>query len=121
MGARLPRWIGIETAQSLDNIFKRRGRLLDRGNQRISKLPQQQPITALEIDPKRAFYLAMMPHCCEGAMSVSQGNFLDHVDKGAGYFGTFFNAMLMTPPRCQTTISGMRWRRGIVSHPAAHW
>jgi hypothetical protein len=43
----------------------------------------------------------MMPHCREGAMSVSQTNFLDHVGKGPGYFGTFFNAILMTPPRRQ--------------------
>jgi hypothetical protein len=37
--------------------------------------------------------------CAEKA--VSQTNFLDHVAKGAGYFGTFFNAILMTPPRRQ--------------------
>jgi hypothetical protein len=43
----------------------------------------------------------MMPHCREGAMSVSQTNFPDHVGKGPGYFGTFFNAILMTPPRRQ--------------------
>jgi hypothetical protein len=42
-----------------------------------------------------------MPHCREGAMSVSQTNFLDHMGKGPGYFGTFFNAILMTPPRRQ--------------------
>ena len=34
-------------------------------------------------------------------MSVSQTNFLDHLGKGLGYFGTFFNAILMTPPRHQ--------------------
>jgi hypothetical protein len=43
----------------------------------------------------------MMPHCRLGAMWVSQTNFLDHVGKGAGYFGTFFDAILMTPPRQQ--------------------
>jgi hypothetical protein len=35
------------------------------------------------------------------AMSVSQTNFLDHVGKGPGYFGTFFNAILRTPARRQ--------------------
>jgi hypothetical protein len=64
-------------------------------------LPRQQKITAIEIEPSRAAYLAMMPHCREGAMSVSRRNFLDHVGKGPGYFGTFFNAILMTPPRRQ--------------------
>jgi len=34
-------------------------------------------------------------------MSVSQTNFLDHVGKGCGYFGTFLNAIPMTPPRRQ--------------------
>ena len=34
-------------------------------------------------------------------MSVTQTNFLDHVGKGPGYVGTFFNAILMTPPRHQ--------------------
>jgi len=34
-------------------------------------------------------------------MSVSQTDFLNHVGKGPGYFGTFFNAILMTPPRRQ--------------------
>jgi len=43
----------------------------------------------------------MMPHCRVGAMSVSQTNFLDHMGKGPGYFGTSFNAILMTPPRRQ--------------------
>src|SRR5215469_11586360 len=43
----------------------------------------------------------MMPHYRAGAMSVSQTNFLDHVGKGPGYFGTFFDAILMTPPRSQ--------------------
>jgi hypothetical protein len=65
----------------------------------IANLPLRQQITAIEIDPSRAAHLAMMPHCREGAMSVSQTNFLDHVGKGSGYFGTFFNAILMTPPR----------------------
>jgi hypothetical protein len=67
----------------------------------IAKLPRQQQITAIEIDPNRAAHLAMTPHCREGAMSVSQANFLDHVAKGPGYFGIFFNAILMTPPRRQ--------------------
>jgi hypothetical protein len=67
----------------------------------IAKLPRQQQITAIEIDSSKAANLAMMPHCREGAMSVSQTNFLGHVGKGRGYFGTFFNAILMTPPRCQ--------------------
>jgi hypothetical protein len=31
---------------------------------------------------------SMMPHCREGAMSVSQTNFHDHLVRGAGYFGT---------------------------------
>lgn len=43
----------------------------------------------------------MMPHWRDGAMSVSQTNFLNHVGKGSGYFGAFFNAILMTPPRHQ--------------------
>ena len=43
----------------------------------------------------------MMPHYRAGAMSVSQTNFMDHVGKGPGYFGTFFNAILMTPARRQ--------------------
>jgi hypothetical protein len=64
-------------------------------------LPRQQRITAIEIDPTRAAHLAMMPHCRLGAMSVSQMNFLDHVGKGPGYFGTFFNTILMTPLRRQ--------------------
>ena len=64
----------------------------------IAKLPREQQITAIEIDPTRAAHLAMMPHCREGAMSVSQTDFLDYVGKGPGYFGTFFNAILMTPP-----------------------
>jgi hypothetical protein len=64
----------------------------------IAQLPPQQRITAIEVDPTRAAHLAMMPHCRKGAMSVSQTNFLDHVGKGPGYFGTFFNAILMTPP-----------------------
>jgi hypothetical protein len=67
----------------------------------IAKLPRQQPITAIKIDPARAAYLAMMPHFREGAMSVSQTNFLNHVGKRPGYFGTFFNAILMAPPRRQ--------------------
>ena len=54
-------------------------------------------------------------------MSVSQTNFVDHVGTGPGYFGTFFNAILMTPPRRRMKISGMSWRRGIASRPAAHW
>jgi len=41
----------------------------------------------------------MMPHCRVGAMSVSITNFLDHVGKGRGYFGTLFDPILMTPPR----------------------
>ena len=56
----------------------------------IRKLPLRQQIKAIEIDPTRAAYLARMPHCRQGAMSVSQANFLDHVGKGPGYFGTFF-------------------------------
>jgi len=67
----------------------------------ITKLSRHQQITAIEIDPTRAAKLAMMPHCREGAMSVSQTNFLDHLGKGSGYFGTFFNAILMSPPRRQ--------------------
>jgi hypothetical protein len=67
----------------------------------IVGLPRQQQITVIEIDPKRAAHLAMMPHCRVGAMSVSQTNLLDHVGKGSGYFGTFFDAILMTPPRRQ--------------------
>jgi hypothetical protein len=43
----------------------------------------------------------MMPHCRHGASSVSRTNFLNHVGKGAGHFGTFFDAILMTPPRHQ--------------------
>jgi hypothetical protein len=80
-----------------DRVFEPsagRGRL-------IAKLPRQQQITAIEIDPSRAAHLAMMPHGREGAMSVSQTNFLDQVGQGPGYFRTFFNAILMTPPRCQ--------------------
>jgi hypothetical protein len=45
---------------------------------------------------------SMMPHCRKGAMSVSQTNFHDHVAKGAGHFGTFFNVVLMAPPRSQS-------------------
>ena len=67
----------------------------------IAKLPRQQRITAIEVDPNRVTHLAMTPHCREGAMSVSQTNFLGHVGKGHGYFGTFFNTILMTPPRRQ--------------------
>jgi hypothetical protein len=67
----------------------------------IAKLPRQPRITAIEIDPTRVAHLAMMPHCREGAMLVSQANFLDHVGKGPGYFGTFFNTILMTPTRRQ--------------------
>jgi hypothetical protein len=67
----------------------------------IANFPLRQQITAIEIDPSRAAHLAMMPHCREGAMSVFQTNFLDHVGKGPGYFGTFFHAILITPPRCQ--------------------
>jgi hypothetical protein len=67
----------------------------------IAKLPREQQITAIEIDPGRAADLAMMPLCREGAMSVSQTNFLDHVSRGQGYSGTFFDAILMTPPRRQ--------------------
>jgi len=47
----------------------------------IAKLSRQQQITDIEIVPTRAAHLAMMPHCREGAMSVSQTNFLDHVGK----------------------------------------
>jgi hypothetical protein len=53
-----------------------------------------------EID-QGAAHRAMMPHCRLGAMSVSQTRFLDHVDKGPGYYGTFFNAILMTLLRRQ--------------------
>jgi hypothetical protein len=67
----------------------------------IANLPRKQEITAIEIDPAKAAYLAMMPHCREGAMSVSQTNFLGHVGKGPGYFGTLFDVVLMTPPRHQ--------------------
>jgi hypothetical protein len=71
------------------------------GGRLIAKLPRRQEITAIEIDPTKAAHLAMMPHSRDGGMSVSQTNFLDHVGKGAGYFGTFFDAILMTPPRHQ--------------------
>ena len=67
----------------------------------IARLPRQQQITAIEIDPNRVAHLAMMPHFREGAMSVSQTNFLNHVGKRPGYFGTFFNTILMTPTRRQ--------------------
>ena len=67
----------------------------------IARLPRQQQITAIEIDPNRVAHLAMMPHFREGAMSVSQTNFLNHIGKRPGYFGTFFNAILMAPPRRQ--------------------
>ena len=53
------------------------------GGRLIAKLPRQQQITAIEIDPARAAHLAMMPHCRLGAISVSQTNFLDHVGKDA--------------------------------------
>jgi hypothetical protein len=46
-------------------------------------------------------------HCRHGAMSVSQTSFLDHVDKGLGYYVTFFNAILMTPPTARMKISSM--------------
>jgi hypothetical protein len=78
----------------------------------IAKLPQQQQITTIETEPSRAAYLAMMPHCREGAMSVSQANFLHHLGKGPGYFGRFFDAILMTPPRRQNED---------VSHVMAAW
>jgi hypothetical protein len=71
----------------------------------IAKLPLQQQITAIEFDPTRAAHRAMMPHCRHGAISVSQTSFLDHVDKGLGYCGTFFNAILMTPPAARMKIS----------------
>jgi 16S rRNA G1207 methylase RsmC len=67
----------------------------------ITELPRQQQITLLKFDSSRAANLAMMPHCRQGAMPVCQTNFLNHVGKGSGYFGTFFNAILMTPPRRQ--------------------
>jgi hypothetical protein len=41
----------------------------------IAKLPRQQPIMAIEVDPSGVAYLAMMPHYREGAMSVSQNEF----------------------------------------------
>jgi hypothetical protein len=69
-------------------------------------LPRQQRITAIEIDFTRAAHLAMMPHCRQGGMSVSKTNFLDHVGRGPGYFGTLFNAILMTPPRPQNEDLG---------------
>jgi hypothetical protein len=50
------------------------------------KLPRQQRIIAIEIDRTRVAHLAMMPHCREGAMLVSQANFLDHVGKGPQLF-----------------------------------
>jgi hypothetical protein len=64
----------------------------------IAKLPPQQPIGAIEIDTTKATHFAMMPHCREGAMPVSQTTFLGHVGKGPGYFRALFNAILMTPP-----------------------
>jgi hypothetical protein len=73
----------------------------------IAKLPLQQQITAIEFDPTRAAHRAMNSHCRHGAMSVSQTSFLDHVDKGLGYYGTFFNAILMTPPAARMKISSM--------------
>ena len=87
----------------------------------IAKLPRQQQITAIEIDPTRAAYLAMMPHCREGAMMVSQANFLDHVGKGPGYFGTFFNAILMTPPRHQNEDLWHVMVAWDCVAPLAHW
>jgi hypothetical protein len=49
------------------------------GEASVRKSPRQQPITAIEIDATRAAHLAMMTHCREGAMSVSQTKFLHHV------------------------------------------
>ena len=43
--------------------------------QLMVKLPRQQRITAIEIDPTRSAHLAMMPHRREGTMSVSQTKF----------------------------------------------
>jgi hypothetical protein len=93
-------------------------RYLSQVGQLIAKLPRTQQITAIEIDPTSAAYLAMMTHC--RAMSVSQTNFLDHVSKGAGYFGTFFNAILMTPSHQNEDVRHVMaaWT---VSHRAAHW
>src|SRR5262249_12829026 len=46
--------------------------------QLIAKLPRPQQITASKGDPHRPAHLAIMPHCREGAMTVSEANFLDH-------------------------------------------
>jgi 16S rRNA A1518/A1519 N6-dimethyltransferase RsmA/KsgA/DIM1 with predicted DNA glycosylase/AP lyase activity len=75
-------WAAVTASDHVLEPSAGRGRL-------IAKLPRQQHITAIEIDSGRAAHLAMMPHCREGAMSVSQANFLNHVGKGPGYFGTF--------------------------------
>jgi hypothetical protein len=57
---------GLAAVTKFDHVLQPsagRGRL-------IAKLPRQQQITAIEIDPTKAAHLAMMPHCREGGAEI---------------------------------------------------